>query len=189
MYSNQSQHASSPMCISFSLSSHSACFLHFPPLLSANQSTFSCSQTAWLAMYQAFLAIPAGHLFGLMVVVVTILDPIFHFLPFTPTYFVLSVTHFPLIPSHTARTATQSPDKSPDESPDHSTVYYHMLLLCSPQFPLFAHYRLPAHDVLSTACQLMMGLYLDCQLIASSLTAHDVTLLYVTLLFCDLYCL
>jgi len=124
-----------------------------------------------------------------MVVGVMILDPIFHFLPFTPTCFALSVTCFPLVPSRATWTATQSPDKSPDESPDHSAVHYHMLLLRSPQFPWFAHYGLLAHDVLSTAHQLMMGLYLDCQLIASSLTAHDVTLLYVTLLFCDLYCL
>ena len=63
---------------------------------------------------------------------VTILGSIFHFLPFLPTCFALSVTCSPLIPSHAAQTDTQSPDKSPDESLDHSAVNYHMLLLCSP---------------------------------------------------------
>jgi len=97
-----------------------------------------------------------------------ILGPIFHFLPFLPTCFVLSVTRSPLIPSRAARTATQSPDKSPDESLDHSAVIYHMPLLRSPQHHHLTHYGLPAHDVLSIDCQLMMELYLDCQLIASS---------------------
>jgi len=99
---------------------------------------------------------------------VMILDPIFHFLFFPPTCFVLSVTHSPLVPSCAARTATQSPDKSPDESLDHSTVNYHMPLLCSPQHHHLTRYGLPAHDALSIDRQLMMELYLDCQLIASS---------------------
>jgi len=100
--------------------------------------------------------------------VVTILSPIFHFPPFLPTHFALLVTHSPLVPSCAAQTATQSPDKSPDESLDHSTVNYHMPLLCSLQHHYLTHYGLPAHDALSIDCQLMMELYLDCQLIASS---------------------
>jgi len=103
-----------------------------------------------------------------MGVSVTILGPIFHFPPFLPTCFALLVTHSPLVPLCAARTATQSPDKSPDESPNYSAVNYHMPLLCSPQFPLFAYYGLPTHDTLSIDRQLMMELYLDCQLIASS---------------------
>jgi len=35
-------------------------------------------------------------------------------------------------------------------------------------FLLFSYYGLPAHDTLSTDCQFIMELYLDCQLIASS---------------------
>ena len=71
-----------------------------------------------------------------------------------------------------------------------STITCHHSAVCSiPQHHHLTHYGLPAYDTLSIDCQLMMELYLDCQLIASSLPAHDVTLLYVTLLFCDLYCL
>jgi len=92
------------------------------------------------------------------------LPPIFsHFPPF---YFVLSVTRSPLVPSHAARTATESPDKLPDGSLDHSAVNYHMPSLRSPQHfaaslfnPLWIasslphHDRLPAHDgaILRTA--------------------------------------
>jgi len=43
-----------------------------------------------------------------------------------------------------------------------------MPLLRSPQHHYLTHYGLPAHDVLSIDRQLMMELYLDCQLIASS---------------------
>jgi len=43
-----------------------------------------------------------------------------------------------------------------------------MPLLHSLQHPYLTYYGLPTHDVLSIDCQLMMELYLDCQLIASS---------------------
>jgi len=74
----------------------------------------------------------------------------YHFLPFPPIHFVLLVTCSPLVPLCTIQTATQSPDRSPDKSLDHSAVNYHTPLLCSPQFPLFTHYRLPAHCQLTT---------------------------------------
>jgi len=89
---------------------------------------------------------------------VTILGPIFHFPPFLPTCFALSVTYSPLVPSRAARTTTQSPDKSPDKSLDHSAVNYYMPLLRSPQHHYLTHYGLPAHDVLSIDHQLMMEL-------------------------------
>jgi len=79
------------------------------------------------------------------------LPPIFsHFLPFIS---VLSVTHSPLVPSHAAQTATESPDKSPDGSPDHSAVRYHMPSLHSPQHSAASPFNLlwiasslPCHD-------------------------------------------
>jgi len=107
---------------------------------------------------------------------VMILSPIFHFLPFLPTYSALLVTRFPLVPLHAARTATQSPDKSPDKSLDHSAVNYHMPLLCSPQHHHLTHYGLPTHDALFLDHQLMMELYLElpahCQLMIN-LTIYD----------------
>jgi len=59
------------------------------------------------------------------------------------------VTCSPLVPSCTAWTIAQSPDKLPDKSLDHSAVNYHMPLLCSPQHHYLTYYGLPAHDVLS----------------------------------------
>jgi len=94
--------------------------------------------------------------------------PPFIFPPFSTIYSALSVTHSPLVPLCAARTATKSPDKSPDGSPDHSAVRYHMPSLRSLQHHHLTHYELPAHDALSINRQLMMELYLDCQLIASS---------------------
>ena len=81
-----------------------------------------------------------------------ILGPIFYFLPFLPTHFMLSVTCSPLVPSHAAQTDIQSPDKSPDESLDHSAVNYHMPLLHSLQPHHLTHYGLPAYDALSIDC-------------------------------------
>jgi len=101
-----------------------------------------------------------------------ILGPIFYFLPFPPTCFAHLVTCSLLVPSHAAWTATQSPDKSHDESLDHSAVIYHMPLLCSPQHHYLTFYGLPAYDVLSIDHQLMMELYLDCQL-RMNLAIHD----------------
>jgi len=43
-----------------------------------------------------------------------------------------------------------------------------MPLLRSPQHLYLTRYELPAHDMLSIDHRLMMELYLDCQLIASS---------------------
>ena len=102
---------------------------------------------------------------------VTILGPTLIFCRFCPFYSALSVTHSPLIPSCTARTATKSPDKSPDGSPDHSAVRYHMPSL-----------RSLHHSTASLSNPLW---------IASSLPHHDETasswwtLLYMTVLFCD----
>jgi len=52
--------------------------------------------------------------------------------------------------------------------PQSDIICHHSAVRSIPQHHHLTHYGLPAHDALSIDCQLMMELYLDCQLIASS---------------------